>query len=184
MFDYLEEHVPSPLDYSDILRAQVTNVLSAFDALLHDIIHDSMVDLFFGVRKHTRRFESFSLPTAVVLEMLGNPDTSREILSRFVRGTLKKYSYQDPDKVAEGLSLVWDEDHKWQRIAGLMNEDRGYVVKKLKLIAIRRNAIVHESDFDPVLGQLNPIAKTEVEDSISFVEASGIAIWESTRCPQ
>ena len=145
VYDYLCAHVPSPVDYDDILRSQITNCVSAFDTLLHEIIHDLMVDSFLGKRKRTKKFENFALPVSVALEIAGDETMGQEIFSRHVRRRLKKESYQDPEKVADGLALVWDGEHKWQRVAKMMNNESAVVVTKLKLIAIRRNAIVHES---------------------------------------
>ena len=176
VFDYLDTHVPSPVDYDDILRAQITNSISAFDTLIHDIIHDLMIESFLGKREQTKKFRSFSLPTSVVQEMFGDLSAPQEIFSKFVRSRLRKEAYQDPDKVTEGLALVWDENHKWQRVADLMNVERDYVVKKLKLAVIRRNAIVHESDFDPVSLELNPICRTDAEELVYFIETCGLAI--------
>lgn len=109
VYKYLEAHVPSPVDYGDILRAQVTKSVSAFDTLIHDIVHDLMLECYLGRRAHTGKFRSFTLPFSVFKEISENPQSSHEIFSRFARAWLKKETYQDPEKVAEGLALVWDE---------------------------------------------------------------------------
>ena len=45
---------------------------------------------------------------------------------KIVREKLSKLSFQDPTKIADGLSYIWNEDQKWQRIAlglGMSDED-------------------------------------------------------------
>lgn len=186
VFEFLNQnvsHVPEAVDYDDILRAQWTNCVSAFDTLLHDIIHDLMVDSFSGRRNRTKKFELFTFTILEALEIFKTPTPieSHEIFSRFIQSKLSKESYQNPKKVADGLALVWDEEHKWKKIAELMGHERSHVVTTLKLITDRRNMIVHESDFDPTDLCYRSIEVQEVNDVIDFVESCGLAIWDLTR---
>ena len=63
-------------------------------------------------------------------------------------------------------------------IASLMGEDVRYVRNYLKLIAVRRNAIVHEADIDPIYNKKQPIAHHESQDITNFIEKCGAAIYD------
>jgi hypothetical protein len=85
-------------------------------------------------------------------------------------------SFQEPSKVADALSLIWNETHKWAKIAAAMGVDESFVKIKLKLISDRRNAIVHQSDKDPLLNTKTPICLTECEDITKFIHLCGRSI--------
>ena len=73
---------------------------------------------------------------------------------------MKTFSYQEPNKVADGLSYIWEEKQKWKKISVQMNMDERIVKTTLKLIADRRNSIVHEADIDPSTNQKYSINNT------------------------
>ncbi len=176
VFKYLENHVQSPIDYSDILRAQISNVVSAFDTLIHDIIHDEMLSCFMGNRPHTAAFREFALPMKTVEELMSS-NIPREILfSRHIRSYFKRFSFQKPKEISKGPSLIWGEDHKWRKISDYMQENESDVVTQFRLIVVRRNSIVHESDFDPITMSLNQISSEQCEASIEFMERCGEAV--------
>lgn len=90
-----------------------------------------------------------------------------------VREKLSKLSFQDPTKIADGLSYIWNESHKWQQIAlglGMPEED---AKRQQKLIATRRNAIVHEADLDPVTNQKQAMTRAEATEIANFLLALG-----------
>jgi hypothetical protein len=85
-------------------------------------------------------------------------------------------SFQDPKKLADGLALIWPEQQKWNKIAALLGMSSDDARTKMSLIATRRNAIVHESDIDPLTNLTRPITRAECEDITLFIEKCGIAI--------
>ena len=89
----------------------------------------------------------------------------------------KTVSYQEPSKVSDGLSYIWDEKQKWQKISEYMSEDDKSVKTQLKLIASRRNTIVHEADIDPSTGKKYTITSQENSGVIDFLERCGEAIY-------
>jgi hypothetical protein len=110
-------------------------------------------------------------------ELVGATVPPKEYL--FEQEIIRKFrvqSYQEPSKVAEGLSLIWEETHKWQKIGekmGLIPDDAR---TKLRLITTRRNAIVHEADIDPISHMQNTISRAECQDITDFLENCGNAI--------
>ena len=61
---------------------------------------------------------------------------------------IKRVSYQHPNNIADGLSYIWTEKHKWQAISKAMGSNSDDVKRELILIVDRRNLIVHGADVD------------------------------------
>ena len=59
-YDYLSSINP-PYDFSDILRWQWAQSVSALDKLIHDLIQIGMLQVISGVRRRTSKFENFSI---------------------------------------------------------------------------------------------------------------------------
>lgn len=174
IYDYLALSITSPLSFNDLLRSQIVYSVSAFDKLIHDLVRIGMVEIFKGNRPVTAKYlnESISLKTHVDLVASSFPP-KEHIFEQSLFQKFKVISYQDPEKVASGLSYIWNEDQKWQRIARMMGLSDSEARKTLKLIADRRNAIVHEADIDPVTNIKLNITKLECEEITDFLHKCG-----------
>jgi hypothetical protein len=174
LYDHLSNTVVIPEQFDDLLRSQIVNAVSAFDKLMHDLIRIGMVRIFEGQRPSTGKY---SIETVAIQHLPGlaagavPPPAVR--FEEIVREKLSKLSFQDPSKVADGLSYIWDESQKWQQIAkglGMIDADAR---RKQKLIVTRRNAIVHEADLDPVTNLKQAITRAEATDVCNFLLALG-----------
>ncbi|PSR17827.1 hypothetical protein C8255_10600 [filamentous cyanobacterium CCP3] len=168
-----------PGDYSDLLRMSFVYCLSALDKLIHDIIVHEMVEIYTGRRPPTPKYqaETISLDNHVVLGFSTVPPP--EILFEgIIRAKLGHLSFMDPDKLSEGLSLVWLQKHKWQVIADTMERDKNQVRTELRNLFKRRNAIVHETDRDPSTNQKLPIQLVDAERGQRFIEKLGETIFQ------
>jgi RiboL-PSP-HEPN len=177
LYDYLEVSMKSPLSFDDLLRSQIVYSVSAFDKLIHDIIRIGMVEIFVGRRSPTPAYlaESIAISTHNELISATIPPPAY-IFEQAIFRKLKIISYQEPSKIAEGLSYIWEEKQKWQKISaeiGLSDKD---VKTQLKLIANRRNTIVHESDIDISSNSKYPIDKNDCKAITDFLEQCGEAI--------
>ncbi len=85
-------------------------------------------------------------------------------------------SFQDPDKVAEALSLIWTMKHKWAVIGQAMGSTGEAVTTQMRLYVTRRNAIVHEADMHPLTNAKTPIDEQTVSDASDFVLRCGRSI--------
>jgi hypothetical protein len=177
LFAFLSQTINVPFPFDDLLRAQVVNVMSAYDKLVHDLIRIGMMQIFVGARPPTLKYQSEAISLQVHSAIMGATLPPKEIIfeAEVVR-KLGYISFQDPTKLAEGLSLIWDEPHKWEKIAGVLGTTGSDARTKMKVIAVRRNAIVHEADTDLISGRKRPISQAETADITEFVEKCGNAI--------
>ncbi|EPF8031709.1 HEPN domain-containing protein [Vibrio fluvialis] len=181
---FLNQEVKIPIDFDDLLRAQLVYAVSAFDKLIHDIVRIGLLEIFNGIRPETPKYLNEPFTMSVVNDLRGAtlPPASHYFELAVVQ-KLKIVSYQDPQKVSDGLSYIWLEKQKWQTIAAEMGHDHNTVKTTLKLIADRRNMIVHESDLDPFTNEKHAISAQDVDDSINFIEKCGTAIYRLITLP-
>jgi hypothetical protein len=177
LYDYLVATVAIPQQFDDLLRSQLVYAVSAFDKLMHDLVRIGMVQSFMGVRPRTGKYLSEPISMQVHTEMVQATIPPKEhVFEQALFRKFKVVSFQDPTKIADGLSYIWDESQKWQKIAASLGMPDAAVRTRLKLIADRRNAIVHEADIDPSTNTKFPIGKVESEGSLDFLGACGNAI--------
>ncbi len=178
LFHVLKLNIGESLESDHLLRSQIVYSISAFDKLLRDLIRIGMVDSYRGVRKTTPMFLSETISIETHHRLQAASIAPRELLfEQEVYQKHKLYTYQDPKKVADGLSYIWNESHKWAKVASEMRLEEEAVKTQLKLIVSRRNSIVHESDLDPISHQITPINYSEAQLATDFLEACGKAIF-------
>lgn len=174
LHDYLYTNLKSPMTFDDLLRFQIVYSVSALDKLIHDIIRIGMVQIFIGTRPATSKYlaERISMSAYVNLSSATIPPKEyyfeQEIISK-----LGIVAYQSPDNIADGLSYIWDEKHKWQKIAAAMAIKEEQARTQLKLIVDRRNKIAHEADVDITSGGKFAISKSDCESTVLFIEKCG-----------
>lgn len=177
IYDYLKINIQVPLSFDDLLRSQIMYSVSAFDKLMHDLIRIGMVEIYTGVRQPTPKYLSESLTMEVHSSLVTATVPPKEyVFEQALFQKLKFISFQDPSKVSDGLSYIWNTSNKWQQIAGRMAISEDQAKKKLSLIVSRRNAIVHESDVDPLTRTKIPIQRSEAEDTTAFLHRCGTEI--------
>jgi hypothetical protein len=191
LFDYLTTHVGPPMSFEDLLRFQIVYAVSAFDKLIHDLIRIGMRDCFIAARAPTAKYKAETIglgfhellaakiEAEAIAAVLNQPPPlppKQFLFEQEVQRKLSLMTFQDPDRVTDGLSLIWDEKYKWDKIAGQMGLPSQRVRIQLRLIVTRRNAIVHEADVDPVLATKNPITRQIAMGSTDFIEQCGSAI--------
>lgn len=172
--EYVESQIKSPLSFDDILRSQIVYSVSAFDKLMHDIIRVGIMEIFTGSRQPTPKYLSETISISVYNDLNFAEFPPKEyIFEQAIIKKLKIVSYQDPTKVAEGLSYIWDEGQKWQKIASKIGMDDKTAKTTLKLIVDRRNSIVHEADIDPSTNQKYLIDKDDCQQTTDFLDRCG-----------
>jgi hypothetical protein len=179
--EHLERNISNsaPISFDDILRSKFVYSVSAFDKLMHDIIRLGMVEIFKDARASTPKYLSEVITLQTYKQLINATTPPAEyIFSQFILSKLKFMSFQAPDKIADGLSYIWNENQKWLKISQKLNLNEQMVKTTLSLISSRRNCIVHEADMEPINNQKYPITKQECDDVTNFLLNTGNAIAE------
>ncbi|MDZ7896777.1 MAG: HEPN domain-containing protein [Arcicella sp.] len=192
LYDFLKNSQKLSNDLSDLLRAEIVYSVSALDKFIHELVRIGMIETFNGQRVRTIKFEGFTL-SAKTLEKIKETAIERSLnptrpplpdelpeywFEREIVLKHKSVSYQTPTNIGDGLSLIWKEEHKWQKISLLMNINEKDVKTQLETIVARRNQIVHEADLDIQNGLKNTISYVDAKDSVDFIEKLGISIFD------
>lgn len=174
LHDYLCGSLKGPFTFDDLLRFQIVYAVSALDKLIHDIVRIGMIGIFTGIRTPTTKYlcEKISLSAYATLSAATIPPKEfyfeQEIIAKF-----RFVSFQSPENIADGLSYIWEEKHKWQKIAAAMAMDEDEIRTQLRLVIDRRNKIVHEADVDIASGAKFGVTKTDCEAIVPFLERCG-----------
>jgi hypothetical protein len=177
LYTYVRSQIAA-LNVEDLLRSQIVYSLSAFDKLIHDLIRIGMLEIFSGKRVATLKYLSEGISLDSHNQIVAATIPPKEYYFEMeIEKKHKVFSYQDPDKIAEGLSLVWSVQHKWQDIANYMGMDSQIVRTTLKTITDRRNKIVHEADIDISTGKKYLIDMNDTIGATDFIFNCGTAIF-------
>lgn len=172
IYEYLESN-NVPIDSSDLLRWQIVLSVSALDKFVHDVVRIGMVEEFNGVRPETPKYKNIKINLSTMSAIKDSSNPAIEFSNEIVR----QHSYlafQDPDKISDALSFIWEETHKWQKISLYMATpiSENDLKIKLKNIVIRRNQMVHEGDClsTQIPLQQQSISKSDTMDVINFIK--------------
>ena len=172
LYIHLTDHLHFPKEeVSDLLRSQIVYIISSFDKFMHDLIRVGMVETFLKRRAATNAFKNYDINILsfdlITSSTFPPPET---VFENTIINSHKHLSFQDPEKVSSGLSLIWPEEHKWSKIAGILGKKENDLKIELKNIVIRRNQIVHEADHDLSTGLIQSIDHIDVINSVNFIE--------------
>lgn len=178
LYYYISNQIGGPVDASDLLRWQWVQSVSALDKLIHDLVRIGMVQEYQGIRPATSAFNTFPLNMQTELIFESNPMFAPLEFESVVRKKFGTMSFQDPLKIADALAYIWIENHKWKEIATQLGMPENACKEKQKNIVIRRNQIVHEADYQDILGVRQSLTQTDVNDVVDFEYKLGTAIFQ------
>lgn len=183
LYDHLTGTLRLTNDLSDILRAEIVYSVSALDRLVHELVRIGMIQSFNGLRSQTGTFKSFpiSANTMLAIKQASTSLPSEYYFEQEIILRHKSLSFQEPDKIAVGLSLIWEEQYKWQKISLPFSKPEKDVKNDLKNIVNRRNQIVHEADMDLQTGLKRTISASDAVSTISFIEMLGNSIFNCVK---
>lgn len=182
LFIHLKDNLHLPNDLTDILRAEWVYSVSAMDKLIHELVRIGMIETFQGRRPQTAKFSSFGITTNTLLSNISNTGYPPEYW--FEQEIIEKHkhlAFQAPEKIADALSLIWNDQHKWQTLAAMLGTNQQTLTTQLKTIVNRRNQIVHEADLDLTTGVRNSVDKIDIDDVVTFIERLSEAIFNSVK---
>lgn len=177
---------------SEILRNQYMYAVSAMDKFLHEVVRVGFIESYRNLRPQTQKFINMTLPISVAERLIQYSDpayvptsiseTIDYVLNEEISRQTRIVAYQHPDKIKDGLSIVWNEEHKFQKLALAMgrtmpNNDK-ILSQELILITDRRNQIVHQSDMLPGQYTKKTITKEMVDDAIDTISKFCKAVYD------
>ncbi len=124
LYHHLTSELKLPNDLSDIVRSQLVYAVSALDKLIHELVKIGMLQAFMNQRTKTTKFNNFSisLETYNKIQQINQQQTDTLQLESpeyfFEQEIIIKHKYlafQEPDKIADALSFIWEEKQKWQK---------------------------------------------------------------------
>lgn len=178
MHAYLANQLTTALNPDELLRAEWVARVSALDLYVHELVSQGMLETFEGKRLPSAAFLRFQISNEVLLRIHATTliDTASSAFDLEVRSRLGLATYQDPEKIAEGIRLISDVP-LWNRIASKLGatpatvDKEAKVVKRgLSLIVERRNKIAHEGDLQPSVPRTPwPITQADLQYVASFI---------------
>lgn len=155
--------VTDSLNVEDIYRMGIVNAISAFDKFIHDVVRKGIVEIWFGRRPETQSFRTMQLSIEESRMILSKNEIEQTVeLAKWISKRHGHMSFQSTKNVQQALSLIWNEDHKWKKIAEKIEKPEEHVRLSIDNIVARRNQIVHEFDLILVDGSRNSVSYEEV----------------------
>lgn len=166
-FSLLDYNISDELKLN-ILRGQVSLLLSAVDFYIHEIIKIELVNIIKKERKETSSLKNCMISVKTFLEYITSPTINNQIFEDKIiyRNSFK--SFLEPDKMPEALSLITEKKVFKELFPKLGLLETKELKDKIKEIFKRRNSIVHQMDYDYSTKTQQTITKEEVEDYIEF----------------
>lgn len=157
MHGYLAGQLTAALQPDELLRAEWVGRVSALDLYVHELVAQRMRATFDGAIAVATGFGRFAIPNDVLMRirMATNSADASAAFDLEVRTRLGFSTYQDPDKIADGVRLVsncelWNEVAMKLGATEATKSARAKLLKRsLSLIVERRNKIAHEGDLQP-----------------------------------
>lgn len=177
LYEYLAKTVKAPLDISDLLRWEWVQCISAFDKFIHDIVRIGILEIYQGQRMTTSKYNTFVIDMQTYNDMKNDPLKELAILEQKITLKHSYLAFQDPGKVADALSYIWNENDKWRIIASRIGMNKNDCVTFLKNVVIRRNQIVHEGDYTDIYSKRQDIFEPDVKEVKAFILKIGEAIY-------
>ncbi len=181
LYNYFEKSITVSVDISDLLRWQWVQCISAFDKFIHDLVRVGMLEIFAKNRMPTPKYNTFQIDIQTYGDMTNNTIDAGIIFERKIILKHGFLAFQDPGKVADALSFIWNENDKWEKIAGLLGMAKNDCTTYLKNIVIRRNQIVHEGDYTDILMKRQDIYPQDVLDIREYILKLGKAIYDCVK---
>lgn len=181
LHNYFEKSIAVSVDTSDLLRWQWVQCISAFDKFMHDLVRVGMLEIFAGNRMPTPKYNTFQIDIQTYGDMINNIIDARLIFERKIILKHSFLAFQDPNKVADALSLIWNENDKWGKISNLLGMAKNDCITYLKNIVLRRNQIVHEGDYTDILMKRQDIYSRDVIEIREYILKLGKAIYDCVK---
>ena len=182
---YLSNNVTGVLQPEELLRAEWVARVCAVDLYVHELVAQKMLETFDGHRAPTPAYLRFqiSAETTHRIRTSVTPSDASAAFDLEIREKLSYVTYQDPEKIADGIRLIspmelWNEVamHLGSTAATKSNDAKN-LKTQISLVARRRNQIAHEGDLQPTHPRMPwPITKSALAYVAELLERTVRAI--------
>lgn len=173
-------------EVDDVFRAAWVQGVAALDHWVRQEVHARMLEL--AKQEQTTRpsgFSQFEVTMDTLEDVYRRGVPIHEALDRPLWAMLSRTTYQRPERIKDGFSLVCDTNRLWDRIASVLDENSALgerltgkdVRQHLDTIVERRNKIAHEYDEDPDAQHgKRPIDAASATATIDWIERLAAAL--------
>lgn len=180
-YEYIEKQVLNTSNYhelgeylrSDLLRASIVFIVSAFDRFMHDFAIEHFMMILQAGNEIPRRAKNVKVGFNILCTLSGDPKSNTYIeVEDALREHLGWQSFQHAKKVSEILSALFDGDI-WEKLSLKLQMNSKDAKNTLDLIIDRRDKIAHEADIRPetIASGIEkyPIDEETVKDAMGFI---------------
>jgi hypothetical protein len=172
-------------EIDDVFRAAWVQAVAALDHWVRQEVHSRMLEM--TKQWQARRpsgFSRFPVPMEVLENVYRRGIPPHQALDEHLTAMLGRNTYQRPDAIKEGFSLVCDTNRWWERVARALDESggsgrqatAGEIRQRLDAIVERRNKIAHEYDENPDTHGKRTIDAASVTVTIDWIERLAAAM--------
>lgn len=152
------------------LRFVWVAAVSALDHYVSELIVEKATIQFGNEMPLRPKLLTEAVPMASFLAWHSAPPSQRIIeFRKIISQAVRFRTFQKADDVADGLSFIWAEEHKWNIISDRLGLQNKPAKRKLNSIATRRDMIVHNADFDEVSGVLRACDQDQARQASNYI---------------
>jgi hypothetical protein len=145
--------------------------VSALDHYITEIVIEIATERFANKNPQTAKLRNEKIPFDRAFNITNSNQIVAVLAFRTAISNAVRYkSFQGANAIGDGLSFIWDELHKWERLStelGIPVEDAR---EKINNITNRRNLIAHNADFDEAMKKRIVVSEADALEVVSFVE--------------
>jgi hypothetical protein len=176
---YLSKNVSGVLQPEELLRAEWVTRVSSLDLYIHELIAQEMFATFSGRRPVSSGYSRFQISNETLhrIRAAATPSDASAAFDLEVRDRLSYLTFQDPEKIADGIRLfsnieLWNEvTLKLGATPATKAASAKHLKMELSLIVQRRNKIAHEGDLQPsLLREPWPISQADLAVVAELIE--------------
>jgi len=152
------------------LRFVWVAAMSALDNYVSELIIEKATKVFSNDGLLSNKLETESVPFGNILNFQSSTPAEATVAFRnLISNAVKFQTFQKADSVAAGLAYIWNEKHKWKFISDSMSMPMKSAKGKLNSICYRRDAIVHNADYDMASNKLRGCNLEDAMEASNFV---------------
>lgn len=155
---FLAKNVSAVFHPEELLRAEWVARVSGLDLYVHELVAQQMLAIFEGKRPASPGYQRFQVSAETIdrIRAAAMPSDASAAFDLEVRDKLSYLTFQDPEKIADGVRL-FSPIELWNEVALKLGATPATKIakakslkKELSLVVRRRNNIAHEGDLQPL----------------------------------